>query len=142
MQVDPIKPTLKPTGTKRLKLKCDTQLSTSAFNFNLRRYIEVRAAFPRGQTFLQCVALLLAKDGTLSLPMPPKTFLGRGAHLDAAMAVGSGRERRFRVYEEATSFRPGPRVMTRAQARGDRVVLSIVDFPLASWVWQMLLATP
>jgi len=42
--VDPIKPTLKPTGTQRLKLKCDVLLSTSAFNFNLRRYsMEIRA---------------------------------------------------------------------------------------------------
>jgi len=39
VQADPIKPTLKPTGTKRLKLKCDILLSTSAFKFNLRRYI-------------------------------------------------------------------------------------------------------
>jgi len=31
------------------------------------------------------------------------------------------------VYEEEPGFRPGPRVMTRAQARGDRAVLSIVD---------------
>ena len=38
VQVDPIKPTLKPTGNKRLKLKCDTLLSTSAFKSNLRRY--------------------------------------------------------------------------------------------------------
>jgi len=29
---------LKPPGTKRLKLKCDVLLSTSAFKFNLRRY--------------------------------------------------------------------------------------------------------
>jgi len=29
---------LKPPGTKRLKLHCDILLSTSAFNFNLRRY--------------------------------------------------------------------------------------------------------
>ena len=29
------------------------------------------------------------------------------------------KERRFRVYEEAAGFRSGPRVMTRAQARGD-----------------------
>ena len=29
---------LKPPGTKRLKLKCDTLLSTSAFKSNLRRY--------------------------------------------------------------------------------------------------------
>ena len=34
-----MKPKLKPPGTKRLKLKCDILLSTSAFKFNLRRYI-------------------------------------------------------------------------------------------------------
>jgi len=33
-----MKPKLKPPGTKRLKLKCGILLSTSAFNFNLRRY--------------------------------------------------------------------------------------------------------
>jgi hypothetical protein len=38
VQVHPIKPTLKPTGTKRLKLKCDVLLSTSAFNLNVCRY--------------------------------------------------------------------------------------------------------
>jgi len=38
VQVDPIKPKVKPPGTKRLKLKCDVLLSTSAFKFNLRRY--------------------------------------------------------------------------------------------------------
>jgi len=38
VQVDPFKPKLKLLGTKRLKLKCDILLSTSAFNFNLRRY--------------------------------------------------------------------------------------------------------
>ena len=40
MQFDPIKPTLRPTGTKRLILKCHVLLSTSAFKFNLRRYTE------------------------------------------------------------------------------------------------------
>jgi len=40
VQVDPVKPTLKPPGTKRLKLKCDTVLSTFGFKFNLRRYIK------------------------------------------------------------------------------------------------------
>jgi hypothetical protein len=40
VQVDPIKPESKPPGTKRLKLKCDILLSTSAFKFNLRRYTE------------------------------------------------------------------------------------------------------
>ena len=37
MQVDPVKPTLKAPGTKRLKLKCDEPLSDFAFNFNMRR---------------------------------------------------------------------------------------------------------
>jgi len=38
VQVAPIKPTLKPPGTKHLKLKCDIVLSTFAFKFKLRRY--------------------------------------------------------------------------------------------------------
>jgi len=38
VQVDPIKPTLKAPGTKRLKLKHDEPLSNFAFKFNLRRY--------------------------------------------------------------------------------------------------------
>jgi hypothetical protein len=41
VQVDTIKPKLKPPGTKRLKLKCDILLSTSAFRFSLRRYNKV-----------------------------------------------------------------------------------------------------
>jgi hypothetical protein len=38
VQVDPIKPELKPPGTKRLKLQYDEPLSNFAFNFNLHRY--------------------------------------------------------------------------------------------------------
>jgi hypothetical protein len=49
-QVDPIKPTLKAPGTKRLKLKYDEPLSKFAFKFNLRRYSEEgNAAFKSGQ---------------------------------------------------------------------------------------------
>ena len=40
MQRDPIKPTLKAPGTNILTLNHDEQLSTFAFNFKLRRYIE------------------------------------------------------------------------------------------------------
>ena len=40
MQLDPIKPMLKPPGNKRLKLNCDMLLLKSAFKFNLRRYIK------------------------------------------------------------------------------------------------------
>ena len=39
VQVDPIKPMLKPPGTKHLRLKCDKLLSSFAFKFYLRRYI-------------------------------------------------------------------------------------------------------
>jgi len=38
VQVNPIKPRLKPPGDERLKLKCDILLSTFAVKFNLRRY--------------------------------------------------------------------------------------------------------
>jgi len=38
VQVDPIKPTCKPPGTKRLKLNDDESLSNFAFNFKLRCY--------------------------------------------------------------------------------------------------------
>ena len=38
MQADPINPTLKAPGTKRLKPKCVILLSKIAFNCNLRRY--------------------------------------------------------------------------------------------------------
>ena len=38
MQVDPIKPTLKPPGTKRLQLQYHDPPSNSAFKFSLRRY--------------------------------------------------------------------------------------------------------
>jgi hypothetical protein len=43
VQVDPIKPTLKAPGTKRLKLKFEKVLSNFAFKFNLRRYTKVNA---------------------------------------------------------------------------------------------------
>jgi hypothetical protein len=40
VQVDPIKPTLKAPGTKRLKLDHDEPLSNFAFKINLRHYKE------------------------------------------------------------------------------------------------------
>jgi asparagine synthetase B (glutamine-hydrolysing) len=45
-----MKPTLKPAGTKRLKLKLDYMPSDFAFNYNLRRYtmahgLEARVPF-------------------------------------------------------------------------------------------------
>jgi len=40
VQVDPIKPTLKAPGIVRLKLKYYAAVSSFAFTFKLRRYIE------------------------------------------------------------------------------------------------------
>ena len=40
VQVEPMKAMLKAPGTKRLKLTHDKLLSSFAFNFNLRRYIQ------------------------------------------------------------------------------------------------------
>jgi len=45
-QVDPMRPVLKAPGTKRLKLKCDILLSTSAFKFKLRRHTTAPAWTP------------------------------------------------------------------------------------------------
>ena len=44
MQVDPVTPKLTPPGTKRLKLRCDILVSTSAFKFDVRRYMKAAAA--------------------------------------------------------------------------------------------------
>ena len=40
MQIEPIKPELKPPGSKRLKLEYEKPLSNVDLNFNLRRYIK------------------------------------------------------------------------------------------------------
>jgi len=40
VQVESMKPKLKPPGTERLKLKCDILLSTSAFKSNSHHYIQ------------------------------------------------------------------------------------------------------
>jgi hypothetical protein len=44
VQVNTIKPTFKPPGTKRLKLQRDNPLSNFAFNFNLRLYSSAAAS--------------------------------------------------------------------------------------------------
>jgi hypothetical protein len=51
-----MKPNFKPPGTKRLKLRCEIMLSTSAFKFNLRRYtkgLDVSAHGGRSYTEFQ-----------------------------------------------------------------------------------------
>jgi len=64
VQVDPIKPTLKPPGTKRLKLKFDVLLSTFAFKINLRRY-------NLGIEEVDSVAVKRVARLAVSAPLPP-----------------------------------------------------------------------
>jgi len=54
VQVHPMKTTLKPPGTERLKLKCDKLVSTSAFKFSMRRYTKGGAG--AGPAFLKGAA--------------------------------------------------------------------------------------
>ena len=66
MQIDPIKPKLKPPGIKRLKLKYDELLSRFAFKFNLRRYIKDDEL-----TWLLAGSLIIDMEGGgASLPFP------------------------------------------------------------------------
>jgi len=69
VQVDPIKPTLKPPGSKRLKLEDEKALSNFAFKFNLRRYTVFQSApfISRDQRAAQLHAALQAGPHTRSL---------------------------------------------------------------------------
>jgi len=49
VQVESMKPKLKPPGSKRLKLKWEILLSNSAFKFNLRRYTTALSLPPMGR---------------------------------------------------------------------------------------------
>ena len=66
MQVDPLNLKLKPPGTERLKLKYYKLLSTSAFNFNLRRYITEMSA---NKTLLKQLEDTLLKAGRCRLTL-------------------------------------------------------------------------
>jgi hypothetical protein len=57
VQVAPIKPTLKPPGTKRLKLITEKLLSNFGFEFNLRRYSWATACCCCAQCSTSCCAL-------------------------------------------------------------------------------------
>jgi len=55
VQLDPMKPKLKPPETKRLKPKSDIRLSKSAFKFNLRRYAEAATTFSAAKAHAEAV---------------------------------------------------------------------------------------
>ena len=95
VQVDPIKPTLNSPGTKRLKLKFDTMLSTFAFNFNLRRHMEAlrRCALRAFHTLVPALATSEAVKNLVAFD-EGETLLRSAKGL--MRAVGPGRTGRFR----------------------------------------------
>jgi hypothetical protein len=78
VQVDPVKPKLKPPGIKRLKLNCDVLLSTSSFNFNLRRYTEakIRQLFASAAAAAPCIIFIDEVDAIV-----PKREAGPSRYL-------------------------------------------------------------
>jgi len=65
VQVDPIKPTLKAPGTKRLKPQYDELLSSFAFKFNLRRFNKDLDALARRHCVLHHVAREIYENNKL-----------------------------------------------------------------------------
>jgi len=63
VQVDPIIPTLKAHGIKRLKLKCDKLLSSFAFHFNLRRYTVGRREWNLGGWKVKDIGVVVVGTG-------------------------------------------------------------------------------
>ena len=121
MQIDPVKPKLKPPGTKRLKLKYDEPLSKFAFKFNLRRYIKASIAIPDLQKEFAGTgpSLATAAGGDVR---PPAGVYARGAYTIATAleistaAVGAGGARAVKRIEQAVEelgVKP-PTVSTRA----------------------------
>ena len=89
MQVDPIKPTLKAPGTKRLKRKCDDPLLNFIFNFNLRRYITFVNARGVGLGSKVQNALTVAKLGLMAaVVLGAAAFAAGHPHLAAHRLAG------------------------------------------------------
>jgi hypothetical protein len=83
VQVDPIKPTSKPPGTKRLKPKFDGPLSNFAFKFNLRRFnLELYGGC---KSWVELPFQIPAGAGVATLS--DAEFAARGAALRAALTA-------------------------------------------------------
>ena len=110
VQVDPIKPTLLPTGTKRLKVRYDGPLSSVAFKFNLRCYnLEATRYLPQvyasyyasGSGSLSYLRLLLSVGGGVGVgplrycsprhTIPFNSRFDDSKHVDDVVSLGPGR---------------------------------------------------
>jgi len=82
VQVDPMKPKLKPPETEHMKLKCDMPLSNFAFNFNLHRYTS--DAYYGGRVRSGTPASVRPAPAGFAWPLP-----GRGLHSSTLPLNGS-----------------------------------------------------
>ena len=83
VQVDPMKPKLKPPGTKRLKVNYDILLSISAFNFILRRYSAEEhnaLATEMARYHNPAMQFRLPRDALIRPPTWASNIPGRGLH--------------------------------------------------------------
>jgi len=93
---------------------------------------------PGGQAAISLVPPPSYKRKCLSLSLTafkPVCSKPDARAVDRSLPMRRARERdsRFRVYEEAPCFRAGPRVVTRAQARGDQDMLPVIRFTLSTF---------
>jgi len=75
VQVDPIKPKLKPPGSKRLNLNCDVLLSNFAFKFILCHYSMGGYSMYPGAAQVAAAAAAQAEAYTRPLSAQPEPFL-------------------------------------------------------------------
>ena len=80
MQVDPIKPMLKPPGTRHLKLKCDELLSSFALKFHVRCFTLVFANAMRATNAPSRANSAAAAAPSPSGPSWRHAAAGRGLH--------------------------------------------------------------
>jgi len=136
VQLDPIRPLLKVPGTKRLTLNCDVLLSTSAFKFNLRRYIEDIDSL----TLMEGAELLWERDELLWERDELLSSVGRGGR--GARGAQGGRLGTGLAYQSPARRSTPPSVMSpqaanpgatqRQRLAAARVVRAASGSPAAS----------
>ena len=97
MQVDPIKPTFKAPGSKRLKLEHENPVPNFAFNFNLRRYKEAQEQQMNQNMYAQLLPAALPAPGMETTqgmgvgggyPVPPGMMGGPQGYMQPGMGGG------------------------------------------------------
>ena len=118
LQVDPIKPTLKASGSKHLNLEHNELLSSFAFNFNLRHYALEKS---NPQNFAQLVEQseeVMLKERKVQMGGGAGAGAGAGGH--ATTTLHHPNLTRLRHGNDATSQRI-PQKTSHVKLRSGRV---------------------